>query len=358
LAIGGRTVIVGDDEARTALAAAPDDAEIQHTVGFLYERVRRFDDASAAYERYLQPLSPTERLDKDGRMRSLIAFLRSFSGKRPFEIVSPAGIRRHVIPFRLVKDKVVVTARLNGREDVEFTLDTGAEQTVVTARTARRLDLPVMGGTVSAGVGPMGLRGVRLSKLRSLKLGSLEVREVPCVIKDPPLQGLPMGELESLSPLALGLSLSVDYQRHEVTLGPVDPTWTAAFELPLRLHRLATVEGTANGQPASFIVDTGGQVISLDATTARSVFRPVERRRIPLRVFGTSGLDPDAYLLPGISLAFDELRLPAQPVVVLNLRAPSVLLGYRIGGILGHKFLSKFRLQVDLERSVLRLGGG
>jgi len=40
---------------------------------------------------------------------------------------------------------------------------------------------------------------------------------------------------------------------------------------------------------------------------------------------------------------------------VLNLDAPSALLGFQLGGIVGHKFLSKYRVVIDMERSVLRL---
>jgi hypothetical protein len=42
-------------------------------------------------------------------------------------------------------------------------------------------------------------------------------------------------------------------------------------------------------------------------------------------------------------------------VVVLNLRAPSALLGFQLGGIVGHRFLSKYRVTIDLERSVVGL---
>jgi hypothetical protein len=34
---------------------------------------------------------------------------------------------------------------------------------------------------------------------------------------------------------------------------------------------------------------------------------------------------------------------------------PSALLGYQVGGIVGHRFLSRYRVGIDLERSVLRL---
>jgi hypothetical protein len=78
-------------------------------------------------------------------------------------------------------------------------------------------------------------------------------------------------------------------------------------------------------------------------------------RRIPLRVYGTSGWDREAFLLPGVDLAFENIKFQNFPVVVLNLRAPSALLGFQLGGIVGHRFLSKYRVGIDLQRSVLSL---
>jgi hypothetical protein len=74
-----------------------------------------------------------------------------------------------------------------------------------------------------------------------------------------------------------------------------------------------------------------------------------------LKVWGTSGWDRDAFLLPGVDLSFDEIRYQNFPVVVLNLDAPSVLLGFQLGGIVGAQFLKNYRVGIDLERSVLRL---
>jgi len=41
--------------------------------------------------------------------------------------------------------------------------------------------------------------------------------------------------------------------------------------------------------------------------------------------------------------------------VELNLDTPSALLGFQLGGIVGHTFLSKYRVGIDLDKSVLRL---
>ena len=59
--------------------------------------------------------------------------------------------------------------------------------------------------------------------------------------------------------------------------------------------------------------------------------------------------------MPGVDLAFDAIQYKNFPVVVLNLDAPSALLGFQLGGIVGHKFLSNYRVGIDLEHSVLRL---
>ena len=102
------------------------------------------------------------------------------------------------------------------------------------------------------------------------------------------------------------------------------------------------------------MVDTGGEVIAISLGTA-AVLRMTPPRYIPLRVFGTSGWDEDAFLLPGVNLAFRDIKYDNFSVVVLNLHRPSAFVGFHIGGIIGYDFLSDYRVSMDLARSVLRL---
>ena len=106
--------------------------------------------------------------------------------------------------------------------------------------------------------------------------------------------------------------------------------------------------------PKSFIVDTGGEVISISLSAANSLGM-VPVRHIPLRVYGTSGWDQDAFLLPGVNLMFDRVQYDNFAVVVLNLHRPSALLGFQVGGIIGHKFLSNYRVALDLNEGIVRL---
>jgi hypothetical protein len=151
--------------------------------------------------------------------------------------------------------------------------------------------------------------------------------------------------------------MMIDYKTRTLTFGRHLPgNEPSDFELPLWLYRLATVRGTVDGaKNANFVVDTGGQVISISQSTATSLKRSSTTRKIPLKVYGTSGWDRDAFLLTGVNLAFDAIEYKNFPVVVLNLSAPSALLGFQLGGIVGHRFLSGYRVNIDLEHSVLRL---
>jgi len=326
-----------------------------HTLGFIHERMRRYELAATAYADYLQMLSPRSRARRAGWTERQTRFLRSFGAREPSAMTPEVAAATHVVPFRLVRNKIVVAARVNGGRAFDMVLDTGAEMTALTRRTAGRLGIEPIVATVSAGVGQIGIRALQLGRIDSLQIGTLRVDNVPTLIKSPALRDLPANESDGFSPLAWGLSVQVDYARRLLTIARELPDSAADTALPLRMHRLATVRGSVNSANAvNFVVDTGGEVISI----SRSVFELLNTqppRRIPLKVYGVSGWDPDAFLMPGLDVAFEHVSLPNLSVVVLNLDAPSSLLGFDLGGIVGHKFLGKYHVSIDLPRSELRL---
>jgi predicted aspartyl protease len=250
----------------------------------------------------------------------------------------------------------MVRGRVNGRQAVDFVLDTGAEQTVLSQGVARGAGVQPVTTTLSAGVGVVGLRGLQAGRIESLEIGSFEVAHLPALIKSPPLGGLPTPEAAGFSPLALGLSMTIDYSLNHVIVGQELPDEPADIVLPLRQHRLTVVRGVVNGElQRSFVVDTGGEVISISRSTAL-LLPPSTVREVPIKVYGTSGWDEGAYLMPGISLAFtNAIRYRNFSVVVLNLHRPSALLGFHIGGIVGHKFLRDYRVTLDLNRGVMKM---
>jgi len=338
-----------------AVRLEPREADFHHTLGNVYERLGQYDHGATALGSFINLLPKGLSDSRAVWAASELKFLTSFGKKTPYEFVSDPG-QVYILPFRLDNEKIIIQGRINGSRPHDFIVDTGAELSTISRTTGEKQNVTPITYTVSAGVGEVGLRGLQLGRIDKLEFGPLKVKQVPCIIKSPALQDLPAPEGESFSPLAMGLSLRVDYARRVLTLakrlpddGPADVT------MELWMNRLATVRGTVgDAHPRSFVVDTGGQVISISTDTARAL-PPVDARKIALKVYGASGWDREAYLMPGVNLAFNDIRFQKMSVVVLNLRAPSVLLGYELGGIVGHRFLSRYHVTIDLDRAELRL---
>lgn len=336
----------------------PETPEFRHTRAYILERMGHYPVAAQELERYLT-LLPVKGFKEQHRLaKARIKFLRHFGDRTPLEMTEQVRTMVHVIPFRLERDKILVRAKINNRLSHDVVLDTGAEMTVLSEDAAQRAQVYSVAETLSAGVGEVGLRHLKLARIASLEVGTLRVAHVPAMIKDPALKRMPVAEIDAISPLALGLSMRVDYAKKQLIIGRNLPVQagTPAMEAPLWMHRLATVRGRVNGDRlGAFVVDTGGQAISISRASAVGLEQLGRFRRIPLRVYGSSGWDRDAFLLPGVDLEVDDVRMAQTSLVVLNLRAPSVLLGYELGGILGHKFLSRYRVSLDLDTSLMRL---
>ncbi len=341
-----------------AVEQEPDVPEYRHTRAYLLERLRNYPVAADELERYITLLPKRGFKDQIKLARARIKFLRHFKDREPLRMEADARDQVHVVPFRIENEKLFVKVRINDRWTRDLIVDTGAEMTVLSEDSARAARVYSVAETLSAGVGDVGLRRLKLARIASLDIGTLRIQHVPAMIKDPPLRRSPAQEIDAISPLALGLSMRVDYERGELLMAQTlpAPATPADVEMPLWMHRLATVRGKVNGdRPAAFVVDTGGQAISISRTTAVGLEQLGRFRRIPLKVYGSSGWDRDAFLLPGVDLEVDAVKMARSSLVVLNLRAPSVLLGYEVGGILGHKFLSRYTVSLDLGTGLMQL---
>ena len=168
-----------------------------------------------------------DRSDKAAWARAQVEFLDSFGDVAPVDIDDEDLATLHTLPFRLVADKIVVQARVNGGRPQDFILDTGSEESVLSRETASRERVRPVTYTLSAGVGEVGLRGLQLARVKSLDFGTLQVRNLPVLIKNPALRGIPKREGESFSPLSIGMSMRIDYKEQLLTIGrhlpPITP---------------------------------------------------------------------------------------------------------------------------------------
>ena len=340
-----------------AITRDPTEPSYQYTLASIYEQTRQFPLASEALAKYVELLPKRDDSDLVRWARTMGQFLASFKKDTPFQIVSDD--ETYTMPFHIDNGRVLVTGRVNGGSAFEMAVDTGADEAVLTSPIATRNHVTSFAALQSAGVGDLGIgyRTLQIGRIDELDIGSLRVRNVPCLIKDPPLRELPGREGDGFSPLVLGLSMIIDYEHHLLTMARELPDEPAEIHLPLRVQRLATVQGLINGgSAASFVVDTGGEAMSISRTVAGQLDVNPDVRRVPVRVYGTSGWDEAAYLLPYVDIEFARgAAFQQTSLVVLNLDAPSALLGFNIGGIIGHQFLGRYKVSIDLPRHEVRL---
>lgn len=340
-----------------ALAAAPDEPAYLYTLASVHEQRRDFAGAADALARYARLLPSGDESHLARWAQTQEAFLRSFGRRPPFEIASDAPV--YTVPIRIVNGRVLVDGSVNGRTAAEFALDTGTDQTILTPALAARAGVAPAATLQTAGVGSMGLgfRDLELARIDELQIGGLRMRNVTSVIKSPALMGLPRPEGAGFSPLALGLSMAIDYERRVLTMARRLPEAEYATRLPLRLLRLPIVRAIVNGAaPASFAIDTAGEGNALSRRLARRLDIAPGLRLVPARVYGSAGWDPTAFLLPFVDIELARGVGPSQrSVVVLNLDAPSGLLGFDLGGIIGHEFLHRHRVAIDLVRGEVGL---
>ena len=339
-----------------AIDIAPTEAAYHYTLASIDEDTRQFPQAVAALDRYLDLLPSRDDSEMAKWAEAQASFLRGFGSRVPYEV--PSERESYTVPFRVENDRVLVRGRLNGKAEVEFALDTGTDQTTLTPAVATRAGVRPAMTLQSAGVGNLGagFRTLQVARLDQLEIGDLLIRNISALIKSPSLTEMPRQEGAGFSPLAIGFSMEIDYRRLVLTLARRLPEGDYPARLPLRMLRLPTVRGTINNMPVSFVIDTGGTAVSISRMAARRLDVDPDTRRVPARVFGTSGWDDTAFLLPFLEIAIAPgVGSSQRSVVVLNLDAPSALLGFEMGGILGHEFLRHYVVRIDLARAEVGL---
>ncbi|MGQ0735842.1 MAG: aspartyl protease family protein [Acidobacteriota bacterium] len=333
-------------EAEVAVHLSPEWAPVHLALASIRERGGDAAGATEALDRYLRASAADDNPVRRLRARSFRAVL-GLAGRGPLRTIesSQAG----TIPFEIVQDKLVVKASVNGRVPIDMVLDTGAEHLVLSDRTVEHAGLRRAGGGGAS-------HGPEMTFADSLEVAGVSVRRVPAIVRREPLRVMRNRGGDAFSPVGLGLSVIIDYERRELTVGRRLPFEPADVELPLHVLGLPIVVGASGGEAVSFVIDTGSEVTSVSTDTLARAQVAAEARRIPMHLLDAWGMrQPDAFLVtPGVDLAFGAIRLKEYPVVVRSWPDIQAVHGFEMGGILGHNFLRGYRVTIDLARRVVR----
>lgn len=352
-------ILVGLEQLQTAVFIDPSEPDFQFTLAQIATRAEDYKQAAAAYERFLD-ISPLADDERRARIKSLVAFLRYLGDKSA--LYSLSGAPETTVPFRLVNDRPVIQINVNnGKEPLNFVLDTGSGISVISEETARRLKLKVITrGGLARAVGGDGKFEIVYGFLRSASLGTVKIRNIPVYMRE-------FHNKEEQIDGYIGLALiskfltTIDYGnstfvlKKKVPLNNADKTETAGASLPLRLTSGGFLSGEVQlegvNAPLNFIVDTGASisVISNELASLKEINRFISKEK--MRIAGAAGITEDmpAFLLPKVSFGANSRE--SVKVVALDLSVINESTGFEQAGILGGNFLKNYRVTFDFNNS-------
>ena len=295
------------DTAQAALRIAPRDAEFHHTVGSIYERLHQYEEAANAFTSYVNLLPNKDRSAKAAWSRAEIRFLRAFGTRVPLEVDPAAVDGLHTMPFKVVDEKIIVRGRVNRGPEMDFALDTGSEQTVIARETASRLGVRAIANTLSAGVGDLGVRELELARLDQLEFGTLRSGMFRPSSRTRRCAGCRRRKPRA-SPLALGLSVIIDYERQRSRLDAGFPPrrWTSSSR-----PAPSTGSGGRTGRRRTGELHSRywrpGDLDQYSIRRARCSGPLPDIFHQGLRLVG---MGQDAFLMPAVDLSFGRFDLP------------------------------------------------
>ena len=202
------------DEALAASAAAPRDGDIHAAIGDIYERLNRYDEAAIAYTNYINLLPNKDRSDKAAWARAQVEFLEAFTGLTPVEIDQEDlhDAAHAAVPAGEGQDRGAGPGERRPPPGLHARHRLRGDGAVARDRTARARpadDLHVQRRRRRSGAA-RAAAGARRSRSTSARCRCATCR---CSSRTRRSRGIPKREGESFSPLSLGMSMMIDYQR-------------------------------------------------------------------------------------------------------------------------------------------------
>ncbi len=257
----------------------------------------------------------------------------------------------------LVPDVPVPVAVFSaGQHKAPFVLDTGASQTVITARLAKELNLATTEASFPVGVAAGGGRApARLAVLPQLTGGGFSLTDLPVLVIDmPELDAAGVGGIVSPQQAFDGLSVTLDLGQRRMALakGPapkpiaerstVVPYLVVGFDLAVE----AAIEG---GPPALFGLDTGMP----SAFAVAQGYQPgLEKVGQSVALHGAGG-QSSAVELRGGSVRLGTLTLAARTPGILS-QMPQAD-GLALSGLLGNGLWPDGALTLDTVQHTVAL---
>lgn len=342
---------------KEAVYREPNEPDYHFALAQVSARAERYKEAAESYRRFLMVSKDTDD-ERRARIKGLINFL-NFLGQKSALYVS-SGEDSTSVKFRLVGNRPVIQLSVNGNDErLNFVLDTGSGISVISDKTARKLNIkPITRGGFAKGIGGDGKFEIVYGFLREVGIGAVRVRNIPVYIRQFHTTNEEIDGYIGLSLISKFLT-TIDYGDLTFMLAKKISESASAegkdISLPLRLTSSGFLSGEVKlegiDNTFNFIVDTGASVsvISDDLASMQPVsqFLQVEK----MRVIGSAGVTEDvrSFMLPRVT--FGQNSRQSITAIALDLDIINEASGFEQAGILGGNFLRNYRLTFDFKNS-------
>lgn len=336
----------------------PDEPDYLFALAQVCARAERYRDAADAYYRFLNASKNTDD-ERRVRIKGLINFLRYLGQKD--RLYGSVGQDRAKVKFDLVGNRPVINLKVNGRgETLRFVLDTGSGITVISEKTAKKMDIKtITKGGFAKGIGGNGKFEIVYGFLNQVDIGDASVKNVPVYIRKFHDNGQEVDGYIGLSMISKFLT-TIDYGDLTFSLSKkgideVEFREKPELSLPLRLTSSGFLSGEVELEgiesKLNFIVDTGASVSVISDRVANSVGVSQYLATDKMRVIGSAGITENvpSFMLPRVT--FGSHTRTSVSCIALDLDIINEASGFEQAGILGGNFLKNYRVTFDFKNS-------
>jgi len=275
------------------------------------------------------------------------------------DVAIASGATQTTFPFRLLNNHIYIDAWVNGHGPLLFIVDTGGENILVPS-TARKLGIKTEGAMAGTGVGNKAV-SVGLARVESLKVGDADFKDQVVYVMDFIPNDVEGVDIEGM----LGFTVfkrfvtRIDYGKHEITLiepDHFDPK-DAGTPIPFVFNGdLPEVEGTFDGIPGKFDIDTGSRAsLTLTGPFAKQHGLRAANPKGVVAVDGWGvGGSSRSYVMRGKELAIGPVKIPGI-VTALSLQKKGSFASPSYQGNIGGGVLKRFIVTFDYAKHVMYL---
>jgi hypothetical protein len=269
------------------------------------------------------------------------------------------GATQTTFPFRLLNNHIYADAWVNGHGPLTFIFDTGG-QNILVPSTAKALGVEVHGAMPGGGVGNK-VANYGLAKIASLKVGDATFKNQVVGVLDFEPNDVEGVDIEGMVGFTVfkRFVTRIDYGKHEMTL--IEPAHFnakgAGTPIPFVFDGdLPEVEGTFDGIPGKFQIDTG----SRSALTLTGPFAEQHdlRARNPEGVVAVDGWgvggSATGYVTRGKLLTIGPVQIP-NVVTSMSLQKKGAFATPTYQGNIGGKILKHFVVTFDYANHTMYL---